>query len=64
MSLSKKENELIKAYFAIKFDLSKMVLIESGEFTSCFDCRLTVEKVFRYPVIFKIERINFLPKEN
>lgn len=45
MSLRRKENEIVKAYFAIKFDLSKMVLIESVEFTSCFDCRLTVEKV-------------------
>lgn len=45
MSLRRKENEIVKAYFAITFDLSKMVLIESVEFTSCFDCRLTVEKV-------------------
>lgn len=64
LSLSRKENELVKAYFAIKFDLSKMVLIESGEFTSCFDCRLTVEKVFKCPVILEVERINFLSKEN
>lgn len=64
LSLSRKENELVKAYFAIKFDLSKMVLIESGEFTNCFDCDVVVERVFRCPVIFKIERIHFLPKEN
>lgn len=34
------------------FDLSKIVVIESSEFTSCFDCRFSVEKVFRGPVIF------------
>lgn len=64
LSLSRKENELVKAYVAVKFDLSKMVLFEPVELTSCFDCRLTVENAFRCLVIFKTERRHFLFKEN
>lgn len=45
------------------FDLSKIVT-ESSEFTSCSDCRFSVEKVFMGPVIFKIKKINLLSKEN
>lgn len=42
------------------FDFSKIVVTESSESASCFDCRLCVEKVFRGPVIFIIKKINFL----
>lgn len=37
------------------FDLLKIVT-ESSEFTSCSDCRFSVEKVFMGPVIFKIKK--------
>lgn len=61
LSLSRKGIEFLKPILV--FDLSKIVT-ESAEFTSCFDCRFSVEKVFRGPVILKIKKINLLSEKN